>query len=115
MMDKFGEACLGPLKVGKRHHREGRRSIATEEHREPVNEVANRGLGCLLSVIDSGGKKVSRDLQLIAEIAHFLRLGFKVFTLRMGEDEIEDSYAPLDVFDFMLPAVAKVLPADLTV
>jgi len=29
----------------------------------------------------------------------------------MGEDEIEDSYAPLDVFNLVFPAIAKVPPA----
>ena len=115
MVDKFGEACLCPLKVGKRHHRRGERSITTEEHRELVDEAANGGLGALLSVIDFGGKEVNADLQLIAEITHLFQFGFKVFPLGMGEDKIEDSDTPLNVFEFVFPAVAKVLPADLAV
>jgi len=115
MADKFGEACLHPLEVGKRHHRQGRRSVSTEEHRELVDEVANGRLGGSLSVVDLRGKKVNRDLQLIAEIAHLFWLAFKVFPLRLGEDKIEDSNAPLNVFYFVFPAVAKVLPADLAV
>ena len=114
-MDKFGEACLWPLEVGKRHHRRGERRVTAEKHRKLVDEVANSGLGRLLSVINLHGKKVNRDLQMIAEIAHLFRFGFKVFPLRMGEDKIEDSDAPLDVFDFVFPAVAKILPADLAV
>jgi len=115
MVDKFGEACLWPLEVGKLHHRQGRRNVATAEHRELVDEVANGGLGGLLSVIDFGGKEVNGDLQLVAEIAHLFRFSFKVFALRMGEDKVEDSNAPLDVFDLVFPAIAKVLPADLAV
>src|SRR5260370_26791545 len=33
----------------------------------------------------------------------------------MGEDKIEHSDAPLDVFDLVYPAIAKVLPANLAV
>src|SRR6266853_6332436 len=115
MVDKFGEVCLCPLEVGKRHHRQGRRSVTTKEHRELVDEVAERGLGGFLSVVNLRGKKVNRDLQLIAEIAHLFRFGFNVFPLGMGEDKIKDSDAPLDVFDLVFPTIAKVLPANLSV
>ena len=33
----------------------------------------------------------------------------------MGEDKIEHSDAPLNVFEFVFAAVAKILPADLAV
>src|SRR5438445_12576692 len=115
MVDKLGEARLRRLEVGKRHHTRGERSITTEEHRELVDEVANGGLGGPLSVIDFGGKKVNRDLQFVAEIAHLFWLGFKVFAARMGEDKIEHFYPPLDVFDLVFPAIAKDLPANLAV
>src|SRR6266567_3314457 len=115
MMDKFGEACLSPLKVGKCHHRQGRRGIAIEKHRELVDEVANCGLAGLLPTINLRGKEVRWDLQLVAEIAHLLRFGFKVFVLRMGQDKIEDSDTPLNVFEFVFPPVTKVLSADLAV
>ena len=115
MVDKFGEACLCPLEVGKRHNRQGRRSVTTKEHRELVDEVAERGLGGFLSVVNFRGKKVNWYLQLIAEIAYLFRFGFKVFRLRMGEDKIEDSNAPLNEFDLVFPAVAKVLSANLAV
>ena len=58
---------------------------------------------------------MSRDLQLIAEIAQPLRLGFEVLALRMGQDKIKDSDAPLNVFEFMFPPVSKVLSTDLAV
>src|SRR6266481_5528809 len=115
MMDKFGEACLQSLEIGKRHHRQGRRSVASDKHWELVNEVAHGGLGSFLPVVNLRGKQVNRDLQLVTEIAHLFRFSFKVFPLRMGEDKIEDSNAPLDVFEFVFPAVAKVLPTDLAV
>jgi hypothetical protein len=38
--------------------------------------------------------------------SHLLRLGFQVPALQVGKDKIEDCNAPLDVFDFVLPAVA---------
>ena len=75
-MDKFREACLWPLEVGKRHHRRGRRGIAIKKHRELVDEVANGGLAGLLPTVNLRGKEVSWDLQLVAEIAHLFRFGF---------------------------------------
>lgn len=58
---------------------------------------------------------MSWNPQLIAEIAQFLGFGFEVFVLRVGQDKIEDSDAPLNVFQFMFSPVAKVLSADLAV
>ena len=84
------------------------------KYRQPVNKVANRGLGGFLSVVNLRGKKVRRDLQVI-EIPHLFWFGFKVFPLGVGEDKIEDSDAPLNVFEFVFPAIAKVLAADLAV
>src|SRR5260370_31856960 len=115
MVHKFREACFRPLEVGKRHHRRGRRGITAEKHRKLIDEVANGGLRSPLSVIDLRGKEMIRDFQLIAEEADFFRLGFKVFPLRVGEDKIEHPDTPLDVFDFVLPAVADVLAVDLAV
>src|SRR5690348_15803475 len=75
MVHKLREACLWPLEVCKRHHRQGRRGIATKKHRELVDEVANRGLAGLLSTINLRGKEVSWYLQLVAEIAHLFMFG----------------------------------------
>ncbi|PYT52424.1 MAG: hypothetical protein DMG43_11780 [Acidobacteria bacterium] len=80
-----------------------------------IHEIASGGLGGLLSVVNLRGKEVNGDLQLVAEMAHFFVLCLKVFPLRMGEDKVEYSDAPLDVFDLVFPAIAKVLPANLTV
>src|SRR5271157_4692464 len=113
MAHKFRKACLLPLEVGKRHH--SRRSVITEKHREFIDEVANGGLGSFLAVIDLRGKEVIWDFQLIAEIADFFRLGFEVSPVRVGEDIIEHCDAPLNVFDFVLPAIADVLAVDLAV
>src|SRR5215831_1593922 len=115
MMDKFREGCLRSVEVGERHHRGGRRGRAIEEHRELVDEVANGGLASLRPVVNLRRKEMSRDLQLAAEITHLFRFGFKVLVLRMGEDKVEHPDAPLNVFNFVFPAVAKVLPVDLSV
>src|SRR6266404_470503 len=115
MVDKFGEACLGPLEVGKRHYRRGRRDTAIKKHRKPVDEVANGGLAGFLPIVDLRGKEVRWHLQLVAEIAHLFRLCLKVFVFRMGEDKVEHPDAPLNVLDFVFPAVTKILPADLAV
>ena len=114
MVHKFRETCLGPLQVGEHHHRRGR-SMIGEEHREFIHEVPKRGLRGLLAVVNLGGKEVSRDLQLIAEMAEFFWFGFEIPVLWMRQDKVEDSNAPLNVFEFMLPPVAKVLSADLAV
>jgi integrase len=55
------------------------------------------------------------DFQLIAEIADFFRFGLEVLPLRVGENIIEHSDAPLNVFDFVFPTVANVLAVDLAV
>src|SRR6266702_1860953 len=115
MVDKFGAACLWPLDVGELHRRGGRRGTAIETHRELLEKVSNVGLAGLLPIVNLRRKEVRCNLQLVAEIAHFFRFGFKVFVLRMGEDKIEHSDAPLNVFDLVFSAVAKVLPADLAV
>src|SRR5690348_11594595 len=115
MVHKLREACLWPLEVCKRHHRRGRRGIATKKHWELVDEVANRRLAGLLPTINLRGKEVSWDLQLVAEIAHLFRLGFEVLGLWVRQHKIEDSDASLNVFEFVFPAVAKILPADLAV
>src|ERR1700734_2172206 len=113
MVHKFGEACLPTLEVGERHH--GRRSVTREKHWRLVDEIANGGLGSSLPVIDFRGKEVNRDFQLIAEKADFVPLGFQVLPLRVREDKVEHSDAPMDVFDFVLPAIADVLAVDLAV
>ena len=51
---------------------------------------------------------MSRDLQLVAEIAHLFQVCLKVFVFRMGEDKVEHPDAPLNVLDFVFPAVAKI-------
>jgi len=77
------------------------------KYRQPVNKVANRGLGGFsVPVVNLRGKKVRRDLQVI-EIPHLFWFGFKVFPLGVGEDKIEDSDAPLNVFEFVFPAIAE--------
>jgi hypothetical protein len=58
---------------------------------------------------------VIRDRQSVAEEADFFRLGFEVLPLRVGEDKIEHSDTPLDVFDFVFPAIADVLVVDLAI
>ena len=58
---------------------------------------------------------MSWDLQLIAEIAQLFRVGFEVLAPRMGQDKIEDSDAPLNVFEFVFSPVTEVLSADLAV
>src|SRR6266851_4836978 len=113
MVHKFREACLCPLEIGERHCR--RRSITAEKHRKLIDEVTNSGLRGSLSVVDLRRKEVNRDLQLVTEEADLFRLRFQVFPLRVREDKIEHSDAPLDVFDFVLPAIADVLAVDLAV
>jgi hypothetical protein len=48
---------------------------------------------------------MARDFQLIAEKADFFRLGFEIFPLRVGEDEIEHCDALLNKFDLVLPTI----------
>src|SRR5919108_952093 len=115
MADKFREAYLGSLQVGERHHRRGRKSVIREEHWEPVDEVPNGGLRGLWAVVNLVGKEVGRDFQSIAEITHLFCFGFEVLALRMGQDKIEHSDAPLNIFEFMFSPIAKVLSADLAV
>ncbi len=55
------------------------------------------------------------DFQLIAETGDFFRLRFEVLPLRVGENIIEHSDAPLNVFDFVLAAVTNILAVDLPV
>ena len=64
---------------------------------------------------DLRGQKVTRRFQLITEKADLFRFGFQVPVLWVGKDKIEDSDAPLDVLDFVLPAIADVLAVDLAV
>jgi len=52
---------------------------------------------------------------LVAEETDLFRLRFQVFPLRAGQDKIEHSDAPLDVFDFVSSAIADVLAVDLAV
>src|SRR6266478_2531302 len=113
MVHEFSKICFGPVEVGKRHHR--RRGVTSNKHRKLVDEVADGRLGSPLSVIDLRGKKVIRDLQLIAEKADFFGLGFKVLIPLVQENKIEHSDAPLDVLDFVFVAVANVLAVDLAV
>src|ERR1017187_3477389 len=115
MVHKFREVSLWSLEIGERHHRRGRRGVIAEKHWKLIDEVANGGLGGSLSVIDLRWKEVIRDFQSIAEEADFFGLGFQVFPLRMGKDKIEHSNTPLDVFDFVFPAIADVLAVDLAV
>src|ERR1700758_1710021 len=112
MVDKFSEACLGPLKIGKRHHRGRGGAIATNKHWELVHEVSDGRLGSSLSVINLCGKKVDRHFQLVDEIAHLIGFGFQVFEVRVTKNKIEHSDAPLNVFEFVFSAVAKVLPGN---
>src|SRR5580704_10066592 len=113
MVHKFREAGLPSLEVGERHH--GRRSVTCEKHWRLVDEVANGGPGSFLPVIDLRGNEVNRDLQLVAEKTEFFRLGFQVLPLRVRENKVEHSDAAMDVFDFVLPAIANVLAVDLSV
>src|SRR5216684_2913930 len=113
MAHKFREVHLLPLEVGKRHH--SRRIVSTKKHGEFIDEVANGRLGSFLAVIDLRGKEVIGDFQLLAEIADFFRFGFDVLPLRVGENVVEHSDAPLNVFDFVFPTVANVLAVDLAV
>jgi hypothetical protein len=66
-------------------------------------------------MIDLRGQKVTRSFQLIAEKTDLFRLGFQVPIPWVGKHKIEDSKAPLDVFDFVLPPVANVLAVDLAI
>src|ERR1700676_5083186 len=113
MVHEFPKTGLWPLKVGERHH--SRRVVTSEKHRKLIDEVANGGLRSSVSVIDLRGHKVTRNFELITEKADLFWLGFQVLVLRIGKDKIEDSDAPVNVFDFVLPAVADVLAVDLPV
>jgi len=42
-----------------------------------------------------------------AEIAQLFRFGFEVLALWMGQDKIEDSDTPLNVFELVFPSVAR--------
>jgi hypothetical protein len=77
MVDKFREPYLGPLQIGERHHRRERRRVTAEKHWEPIDEIPNGGLRGLLAAVNLGGKEVSGDFQLIAEIAQLFRSGFE--------------------------------------
>src|SRR6266849_9743121 len=55
------------------------------------------------------------DVQRPAKEADFFWLGFKVLIPLVQENEIEHSDAPLDVFDFVFPAIADVLAFDLAI
>src|ERR1700686_2319334 len=113
MAHKSREVYLWSLEVGECHHR--RRSVIAEKHRKLIDEVAKGGLGSFLSVVNLRGKELIRALQLISEKARLFRLGFKVLIPLVQEEKIDDSDAPLGVFDFMFPAVADVLAVDLAV
>src|SRR5260370_9250201 len=113
MVHEFSKICFGPVEVGKRHHR--RRGITSNKHRKLVDEVADGRLGSSLSVIDLRGKKVIRDLQLIAEKADFFGLGFKVLIPLVQENEIEHCDAPLNELDFVFAPVVDVFAVELAV
>ena len=66
-------------------------------------------------MVDLRRKEVNRNLQSVTEETDLFRLRFQVFPLRVGKDKIEHSDASLDVFDFVLPAIANILAVDLAV
>src|ERR1700682_205343 len=93
------------------NHR-GREGAGTEEHGELVHKIA---LG--RSVVDGSGvafhgQEFFREGQLLTEVVQLVALGFKVFVLRMRQDEVQDNEPRANVFEGMGTAVAKVFPAD---
>src|SRR5207249_4911203 len=93
------------------NHR-GREGTGREEHGELVHEIAQ----CRSVVNGSGvtlpGQEFFRDVQLLAEAAQFVVLGFKVFVLQMRQDKIQGNETRANVFEGVGAAVAKVFPAD---
>src|ERR1700683_4682335 len=63
----------------------------------------------------AGRKIVLLNVQIPAKEADFFWLGFKVLIPLIQENEIEHSDAPLNVFDFVFPAIADVLAFDLPI
>ncbi|MGA8103812.1 MAG: hypothetical protein WB869_16750 [Candidatus Acidiferrales bacterium] len=52
---------------------------------------------------------------MVAKKADLFLFGFEVFTIKMGQNEIQYSNAALDEIDFMIAPVADVRAVDLTV
>src|ERR1700730_12898057 len=96
---------------GEGSHR-GRERAGREEHGELVHEIAQ-----CRSVVDGSGvalprQEFFRDVQLLAEVAQFVVLGFEIFVLRMRQNEVQGNEPRANVFEGMGTAVAKVFPAD---
>src|ERR1700683_1296032 len=58
---------------------------------------------------------LSRNTEVLLEIGTFLRFGFKIVQLEMAEDEIEHGEASLDVFHFVLAAIAEIFASEVPV
>jgi hypothetical protein len=101
------------LEVGKRHYR--RRIGVLKEHWKLVDEVSNSGLRAPLAVVDPRGQNLFGNLKFVAKKADLFLFGFKVFTIKVGQNKIQHSNPALDEVDFMVAPVADVLAVDLAV
>src|SRR5207245_9623124 len=78
-------------------------------------KLSDGGTGAISPNIDCARTIVLLDVQSPTKEADFVGLGFEVLIPLVQEDKIEDSDAPLNVFEFMFPPVADVLAVDLAV
>src|SRR5437773_2940712 len=58
---------------------------------------------------------VRRNVQLRAEIRDLVGFGFKVLVVEISEHKIQSGDASADVFKFVLPAIGKILMANLPI
>jgi hypothetical protein len=66
-------------------------------------------------VVDPRGQNLFGNLKFVAKKADLFLFGFKVFTIKVGQNKIQHSNPALDEVDFMVAPVADVLAVDLAV
>src|ERR1700730_17169939 len=105
-MNERGETDFASLNEGKRD-RPGRRLGLVEEHREAVHKIANARLNGAASGIGLRGEVLRFDIQVPAKKGDFVALRFEVGKARIGEHEVENRDARVDVLELVPAATAK--------
>src|SRR6266481_5849850 len=75
---------------GEGNHR-GREGAGKEEHGELVHKIALGRPVVNGSGVTLPGQEFFREVQLLAEVVQFVDLGFKVFVMRMRQDEVQSN------------------------
>src|ERR1051326_1677589 len=113
-MHERGEAGFTSLNERERHNSACGLRLP-QEHWKAIDKVANRRLNGAPAEIGFRRKMPCFDVQVAAEEGELVGLGFQVGKSGICEHEIENGDARLDVFEFMPPAIAKVLATELAI